>query len=236
VIAMPMNDAMDNAWGAEMSNDKRDDLVSKAEEWVEPEKGSALHVMKRVVQLGILAVSIVAAIPTLINLYHSYTQGVPFERVNHLLAQQKMWQTQGACMPEIKFDELTTGQKTKVFVGACPQSGDILFRLVSNNGQINHEWFPLKNFEVASETGFSLIDWLVSRAKASERSSDGRIRLAQASTFSVVCQVMQPENTMVRIVKEGSVCYRETMSLFTGAVSGREQVPCNSSCPAPANG
>ena len=213
-----------------MADQRNKDVLQRAEEWTQPERGSPFAGVKRLVQMTLLAISIVAAIPTMITLYHAMTNDVPFSRVNHLLAQQKMWQQQGACMPDINFGELTTANGTKVYVGACPSSGDILFRLVSNKGEINHEWFPVANFDQTAN-GVSLIDWLVSQARAGDLTGKpGPMKFAQASTFSVVCQAAAPKNTMVRVVKEGGTCFKETMSLFTGAVTNREEVPCNTTC------
>ncbi|MEO0671399.1 MAG: hypothetical protein AAFZ05_05175 [Pseudomonadota bacterium] len=213
-----------------MTDQRRKDVLERAEEWTQPERGTPFAGVKRLVQMTLLAVSIVAAVPTIITLYHAMTNDVPYSRVNHLLAQQKMWQQQGACMPDINFGELTTANGTKVFVGACPTSGDILFRLVSSKGEINHEWFPVANFDQTS-SGVSLIDWLVSQARAGDLKAPAALtQLAQSSTFSVVCQATAPKNTMVRVVKEGGTCFKETMSLFTGAVTKREEVPCNATC------
>ncbi|MEL6298582.1 MAG: hypothetical protein AAFQ45_08425 [Pseudomonadota bacterium] len=212
-----------------MANQNDKDLVGRAQEWTEPERGSPLAGVKRLVQMTLLAVSIVAAVPTMITLYHAFSNEVPYSKVNHLLAQQKMWQQQGSCMPDINFGELTTANGTKVFVGACPKSGDILFRLVSNKGEINHEWFPVKNFDQTAQ-GAGILDWLIAQARADDARRGPAKRFAQNSTFSVVCQANGPKNTLVRVVKEGGTCFKETMSLFTGKVTGREEVACDATC------
>jgi hypothetical protein len=66
---------------------------------------------------------------------------------------------------------------------------------------------------------------------ANAAEGDAPVRLAQAP-MEVVCQALVSKMQLVRIVKEGGKCFRETMSPVRGSVDKREEVPCETKCPA----
>ena len=223
-----------------MTQERKSSTFDTIDELTQPAKGSFLHRFKRTIQVALIIVSVLGAIPTAVTLYHSVTTGIPFSQVPHRLAQQKMWTALGGCVPSIDFKALTT-RNTRVDVGACPDTGDILFRVATQAQGATYEWFPIANLQRTAGTGGtgSLWDWLVSNARADDRAGriDGRILLAQASTpgIKVKCQAMGPKATMIRVVEEGGACFKETMSLMTGAVTTREPVACDAKC-EPAEG
>jgi len=226
-----------------MSNDQHS-AFETIEDLTQPQKGTALHRLKRTIQVGLIIVSVLGAIPTAVTLYHSVTTGIPYSEVPHRLAQQEMWTALGGCVPNIDFKALTT-RSTRVDVGACPDTGDILFRVATPQQGATYEWFPIANLQRTAGTGGTggLWDWLVANAKASERNFDGDTRrnvgvmMAQASGtgIKVKCQAMGPKQSMIRVVDEGGTCFKETMSLLTGAVTSRDPVACDAKC-EPAQG
>jgi len=145
---------------------------------------------------------------------------------------------------KIDYKTISTGQGTKVDVGACPKSGDIAVRLTAPTGKAAYEWIPAERLQQAGMAAASgLMSLFVPPAVADElpaktmpdTPTPRRFELAQAS-LQVVCQSMQGKAQIVRIVNEGGKCYRETFSPIVGKVEKREEVPCNTACPAPAKG
>jgi hypothetical protein len=47
---------------------------------------------------------------------------------------------------------------------------------------------------------------------------------------SSIRQALISKQALVRVVREGGKCYRETMSPVRGSVDKREEVPCETKC------
>ncbi len=195
--------------------------------------------LARIIAIG---AAIAGAIPTGMNVYQSWKHGIPYTQVSHRLGQYDLWVKNFEC--KIDYKTISTGQGTKVDVGACPKSGDIAVRLTAPTGKAAYEWIPAERLQQAGMAAASgLMSLFVSPAVADElsaktmpgTSAPRRFELAQAS-LQVVCQSMQGKAQIVRIVNEGGKCYRETFSPIVGKVEKREEVPCNTACPAPAKG
>jgi hypothetical protein len=175
-----------------------------------------------------LVVSILAAIPTAITVYHAWQYKVPFTQVSHRLAQYDLWVKNLDC--KIDYKALATAQGTKVDVGACPTSGDIAIKISAADGKSTYEWIAYNQLQKPGEQPpASFIDLIIGVAQAD--SLGARTQLAQSS-MEVVCQSLVSKSQLVRIVKEGGKCYRETMSPVRGSVDKREEVPCETKCTA----
>jgi hypothetical protein len=195
-----------------------------------PAATAANHTM-RMIQLAVFAVSVAAAIPTAQNLYYSWKNEVPFAEVPHRLAQYDLWMKNLDC--KIDYRTLSTAAGTKVDVGTCQKSGDIAIKVSSTNGQANYEWIAFDQLPKPAIKSTGLMGLLISSALADEISnaqtpSDGSFRVAQASV-ETVCQA-KVGNAIIRVVKDGAKCFKETVSPFKGSVEKREEVPCNSQC------
>jgi hypothetical protein len=188
-----------------------------------------------------ITAAVAGAYPTAMNMYQSWQHGIPFSQVSHRLAQSDLWGKNFEC--KIDYKAISTGQGTKIDVGACPKSGDILVRVTATTGKSAYEWIPAARLQQASmAAASSLMSLFVTPAVAGEMPAKNgeaaapgarNMQVAQAS-LQVVCQAMQGKSQIIRIVNEGGKCYRETFSPIVGKVEKREEVPCNTACPAPA--
>ena len=178
------------------------------------------------IKLLVLAVSVAAALPTARNLYFSWKNDVPFNQVDHRLAQADLFEKNFDC--KIDYRSLTITGSEKVDVGTCKKTGDISIR-VSGNGQVNYEWIAFDRLPKPTSKTASLFDVVISRALANDAAKANE-PLEVAQDASVLCQAKSGDN-IIRVVQSGGQCTRETVSIFRGAVEKSENVPCNSACP-----
>ena len=188
----------------------------------------------QLIKLGVLAVSVAAAVPTARDLYFSWKNDVPFSQVQHRLAQGALLEKNFDC--KINYRTLTTAANAKVEVGSCSKTGDISIKVIGQNGQVNYEWIAFDQLPKPATQSASWMDLIISQAAAAEATprafqTDGMIRVAEAST-DPICQAKK-KDVIVRVVKEGDKCMQETVSIFKGTVEKRQEVPCDKACPIP---
>lgn len=189
------------------------------------------------VKLGVLAVSVAAAIPTARNLYYSWTTGVPFNQVEHRLTQAELLEKNFDC--KIDYRALSASTGAKVDVGSCAKTGDISIKISGANGQVNYEWIAFEKLPkpATTQAASSMLDIFITAAIAEELAkpkapaSAAPIVVAAAET-EVLCQA-KAKDMITRVVKEAGKCFKETVSLFKGTVEKREEVACDKACPAP---
>ena len=187
------------------------------------------------IKLGVLAVSVAAAIPTAKNLYFSYQNGVPFNQVEHRLNQAALLEKNFDC--KIEYRSLTSAAAARVEVGSCATTGDISIKVSGPGGRVNYEWIAFDQLPKPASQSASFLDLIVSQAFAAETATlpspaaaqSNMIRVAEATT-EPVCQAKKGDN-IIRIVKDGAKCVRETVSIFKGTVEKREEVACDNACP-----
>ena len=196
-----------------------------------------------------ITAAVAGAFPTAQNVYHSWKHDIPYAQVSHRLGQYDLWVKNFEC--KIEYKAISTAQGTKVDAGACPKSGDIAIKLTASNGKSAYEWIAAEQLQKSSVAAASaLMSLIVTPAVAEELPKAGAVAAAPApvlpaasparniqlsqSSIQVVCQSMQSKSQIIRIVNEGGKCYREAFSPFVGKVDKREEVPCNTACPAPA--
>ena len=169
------------------------------------------------------------AVPTAMNLYHSWSNGIPYAEVSHRLGQAAVWERNFEC--RIEYRALTTAQGTRVDAGACGKTGDVSIKVTTPGGKAAYEWIAFDKLQKASRV--SVLDLFVGSAYA-----EGAVRLAQAATPSpgaangmkVMCEAKAGKGTVVRVVQEGAKCFREQVSLFRGSLEKRDEVACNTPC------
>jgi hypothetical protein len=175
-----------------------------------------------------LVVTILGAIPTAITAYHAWQYKIPFSKVSHRLAQYEIWERNIDC--KVQYKALSTAQGTKVDVGACDKTGDISLKISSPDGKATYEWIAYNQLQKPGEEQPSgILDLLVGAANA--QSAERPLKLAQGA-MEVVCQSLVSKQQLVRVVKEGGKCFRETMSPVRGTIDKREEVPCDTKCTA----
>lgn len=206
--------------------------------YAQPAAKAANHTM-RMIQLGVLAVSVAAAIPTARNLYFSWQNGVPFNQVEHRLNQATLLERNFDC--KIDYRTVSATPDARVEVGACKQSGDISIK-VTRAKNVNYEWIAFDQLPKPATQTASLMSMFIADAYAGGTLKDAlaaeqgvadtqspMVRVAQ-ETVEVMCQAKQ-KDTIVRIVKEAGKCYREGVSIFKGTVEKRDEVACAAACP-----
>lgn len=175
-----------------------------------------------------LVVTIVGAVPTAVTAYHAWQYKVPFTKVPHRLAQYDLWMKNLDC--QIEYKALDTAQGTKLDVGACPSTGDIAIRIEATDGKTTYEWIAYNELQKPGEQPpSSFIDLFIGVARAEKAGQQSTV-IAQA--MEVVCQSLVTKDRLVRIVREGSKCFREELSPMRGSIDKREEVPCDTQCTA----
>ena len=197
--------------------------------------GDAVNRFMPLIKGAVLVVSVLAAIPTAQNLYYSWSHGIPFNEVSHRLTQYELWMKNLEC--KIEYRALSTASGSKVDVGACQKTGDIAIKVSGANGQSTYEWIAFDQLKKATQAA-SLLDLLIPPAVAEEAVKpatsvqtplpEGAFRIAQAG-MEVMCQKKQGDK-IVRVIKDGGKCYRETLSPLKGSVDKREEVACSTTC------
>jgi len=181
------------------------------------------------IKLLVLAVSVAAAVPTARNLYFSWKNDVPFNQVDHRLAQAALLEKNFGC--KIEYRALVTQGSARVEVGSCQKTGDISIRVNGPRGQVNYEWIAFDRLpKPMTHQTASLLDLIVPRALAEEHDPAANQSFKMAQDMSVLCQAKSGDN-IVRVVQSGGQCVRETVSIFRGAVEKSETVPCDKACP-----
>lgn len=176
-----------------------------------------------------LVVTIVGAVPTALTAYNAWQYKVPFKEVPHRLAQFEILERNLDCMTQIKYNALSTTEGTQVDVGACPKTRDISLRVSTPDGKATYEWIAYNQLRKPGEAPPSgILDLFLGIAQAEGAAKP--TRLAQ-NAIEIVCQTLVSKQELVRIVKEGPKCFRETMSPFRGSVDKREEIPCETQCP-----
>lgn len=189
------------------------------------------------VKLGVLAVSVAAAVPTARDLYFSWKTGIPFGQVQHRLTQASLLEKNFDC--RIDYRTLATVSNGRVDVGHCVKTGDISIRVAGKNGQVNYEWIAFDQLPKAMGQTASLMDLIISQANAAplptatttDKGPAAITRVAE-DVVEVMCQVKR-KDMIVRIIKEKGKCIRESVSLFRSTVEKREEIPCDKACPLP---
>ena len=203
-------------------------------------------------RIAAIGAAIAGAFPTGMNLYQSWTHGIPYTEVSHRLSQHDLWIKNFDC--KIDYRALNTGQGTRIDVGACPKSGDIAIKISAQNGKATYEWIPFEKLQKASASLWP-IDLLIATAHAQQPATAPSARhqrlvrrnrqalpppdgTAQAASgMQVVCEALPSKTQLIRIVNDAGKCFRETISPYQGKVEKREEVPCNTTCnPATAPG
>ena len=190
------------------------------------------------------------AIPTAVNLYHSWAHGIPYNQVSHRLAQYDLWMKNFDC--KIDYRALNTTSGTRVDVGACSKTGDVAIKITAANGKAAYEWIAFDQLQKTGQS-FSFLNLIATEAhaetapaaaatamKAAPQSSPPPVVFAQAAPgqgggMLVMCQIMPEKGKILRVVQENGKCYRENFSAFAGKVEKRDEVPCNTQCTAAAH-
>ena len=187
--------------------------------------GSSFRRWYTLIKVAVIAIPVIGATPTALNIYHAWKHGIPYSQVSHRLQQYELWVKNGGCA--IEYSEINTSRDAKVKIGACPTTGDISIQVLLAAGQSIFEWIDFRELQ-HNNTAQSV---LMTPAFAAEASTAlAGTRLAEAGS-RVVCQGWENKTQVVRVINEGGRCFKETIAAYSGRADKRVEVPCTTSCP-----
>jgi hypothetical protein len=177
------------------------------------------------IKAAVIAVPVIGATPTALNIYYAWKHGIPYSQVSHRLQQYELWVKNGTCA--IDYSEINAGKDAKVKIGACPTTGDISIQVSLAAGSSFFEWIDFNQLQHMN-TAHSV---LLTPALAAEASSTlAGTQVAEAAS-RVVCQGWESKTQLVRIVNEGGRCFKESIAAYSGRADKRVEVPCTTTCP-----
>lgn len=177
------------------------------------------------IKVAVIAVPVIGATPTALNIYYAWKHGIPYSQVSHRLQQYELWVKNGSCA--IEYSEINAGKDAKVKIGACPTTGDISIQVSLAAGSSFFEWIDFNQLQQIN-TAHSV---LLTPALAAEASATlAGTRMAEAAS-RVVCQGWESKTQLVRIVNEGGRCFKESIAAYSGRADKRVEVPCTTTCP-----
>jgi len=97
------------------------------------------------IRLVVIAVPVMGATPTALNLYYAWKHGIPYSQVSHRLQQYNLWVKNGAC--NIEYKEISAARDAKVNIGACPTTGDISIQVSLTGGRSILEWIDFNELQ-----------------------------------------------------------------------------------------
>lgn len=170
-------------------------------------------------QASALGGLLVAALPAPMQLAGAMLLGVPYADFLPALRENKLWQENLACA-SAPFDGLATSRNLQVDAVVC-QSGNVLVRVKSPNGDTAYRWVPLDSVVTLAAGGFSLI---------SSAHAQPLPLLALASgggSLEVVCQQWVGNGLVKRRMRDSSTgrCFDEVVNTFTGKVVSSTPAP-----------
>lgn len=179
------------------------------------------------IKTAALLATILGAVPTAITAYNAYRFGVPFSEVSERLAQYDLIVKNLNC--KIDYKAISTAQGTKIDAGACSSTGDIALKISTADGKSAYQWIAYTELHKPGEPPAStgILDLLIGAANAGAAGQP--VRVAQGA-MEVMCEQLLGPQKLIRVIKEGGKCYRETMSPVRGTVDKREEVPCETKC------
>jgi hypothetical protein len=177
------------------------------------------------IKVAVIAVPVVGATPTALNIYYAWKHGIPYSQVSHRLQQYELWVKNGSCA--IDYSEINAGKDAKVKIGACPTTGDISIQVSLAAGASFFEWIDFAQLQQINTAHSALM----TPALAAEASATlAGTQVAEAASH-VVCQGWESKTQLVRIVNEGGRCFKESIAAYSGRADKRVEVPCTTTCP-----
>lgn len=171
-------------------------------------------------QASALGGLLVAALPAPIQLAGAMLLGVPYADFLPALRENKLWQENLACA-SAPFDGLATSRNLQVDAVVC-QSGNVLVRVKSPNGDTAYRWVPLDSVVTLAASSFSLI----SSAHAQPLPLLA-VASVGGSSFEVICQQWVGNGLVKRRIRDNASgrCFDEVVNTFSGKVVSSTPAP-----------
>lgn len=177
------------------------------------------------IKVAVIAVPVIGATPTALNIYYAWKHGIPYSQVSHRLQQYELWVKNGSCA--IDYSEINAGKDAKVKIGACPTTRDISIQVSLAAGSSFFEWIDFAQLQQINTAHSALMTPALAAEAATALAGT---RVAEAGSH-VVCQGWESKTQLVRIVNEGGRCFKETIAAYSGRADKRVEVPCTTTCP-----
>lgn len=176
-------------------------------------------------QASALAGLVVAALPAPVQLAGALLLGVPYADFLPALRENKLWKENLACA-SAPFDGLATAQNMQVDAVVC-QSGNVLVRVKSPNGNTAYRWVPLDSVIDQTAGTFSLISTAQAAGVPASGAALVPLLVAGGSTFEVICQQWLGNGLVKRRLQDRSTgqCIDEVVNTYTGKVVSTSPAP-----------
>jgi hypothetical protein len=191
----------------------------------EATSGQSFRRWYTLIKVAVIAVPVIGAAPTALNIYYAWKHGIPYSQVSHRLQQYDLWVKNGSCA--IDYSEINAVKDAKVKIGACPTTGDISIQVSLAAGSSFFEWIDFAQLQHIN-TAHNVLITPALAAEAAATSAGAQV--AEASS-RVVCQGWENKTQLVRIVNEGGRCFKESIAAYSGRADKRVEVPCSTTCP-----
>jgi hypothetical protein len=187
--------------------------------------GTSFRRWYTLIKVAVIAVPVIGATPTALNIYYAWKHGIPYSQVSHRLQQYDLWVKNGSCA--IDYSEINAVKDAKVKIGACQMTGDISIQVSLATGTSFFEWIDFNQLQHMN-TAHSILATPALAAEAPAMLAGTRV--AEAAS-RVVCQGWESKTQVIRVVNEGGRCFKETIAAYSGRADKRVEVPCTTTCP-----
>ena len=172
------------------------------------------------IRFVLIAASVIAAIPTVMNLALAINEWVPVSELQKGYQREKIYTRNFGALPK-RTDPIQIAADKSVELGAYT-SGDVYVRILNakTGEQLFMEWLGREQM-LSDPKSYSLWDIIFSAAKAEDKKP---VRLAQKLDYKVKCMWKPVKGKATQIVEVNGKCYRERFSPFTGKADPREEL------------
>ena len=183
--------------------------------------------LSKTVRYVLIAASVVAAVPTIMNLALAVKEWVPVSELQKGFQREKIYTRNFGALPK-RTEPIAIAADKSVELGAYG-SGDVYVRILNaeTGEQLFMEWLGREQM-LTGPKEYSLWDIVFSAAKADSRRAT---RVAQKLNYKVMCMWKPVKGKATQVVRVNGKCYKERFSPFTGKADPREELPsCEKAC------
>lgn len=179
------------------------------------------------IRFVLIAASVIAAIPTVMNLALAINEWVPVSELQKGYLREKIYNRNFGAQYE-QTSPIQIAADKSVVLGAY-DSGDVYVRVVKadTGEQLFMEWLGREQM-LSGPKEYSLWDIIFSAAKADEQKP---VQVAQNLKYKVKCMWKPVDGKATQVVEINGQCFKERFSPFTGKADPRESLPsCAQAC------
>ena len=171
-----------------------------------------------------LAVSLLGAIPTIMEAVKAFDKGVPFGMSGDADEQNRLWRANFECAQKVQFQTIRTKRNVEIGSVVC-ESGDVLLKgKLPETDDYKYRWVSWNAITHDKHAGFSLFG----SAYAAEEPGAAFARVQHAP--NVICQRWAGKGQLLRRVATNKICVEELINTYNGRVMRTSPVPCQPQC------